>query len=264
MTPFQIWKRSVQLALTSTGNVAVGSAAFVASAHYWNPLPMILWGLSSIAWTLMASTSDKYTQRVLSENDARQDRQRMAARQQAIAGLDLEARDRHENLLSVRQKLDTALANEDQTTRDLMASELQKLDALADSYIGFLLTLARYREHAKFAERETVQRDLKLTKSRLEQEKDSRVAESLRQNLDLLQKRLDNFEKIARNARMLHAQLQAIENTFDLIYDSLVTIHSPTEVSSELEGLIGSVSATEQLLAETTPLLDEFERLTAA
>ena len=109
MTPFQIWKRSVQLALTSTGNVAAGSLSFIASAHYWNPLPMILWGLGSVAWTLFASTSEKYTQRVLGENEARQEQERQSARECAIQALDHESHQRYDSLRAVQAKIHRAL-----------------------------------------------------------------------------------------------------------------------------------------------------------
>ena len=76
LDPKAVFMKAATRAAASTGNVVSGAGALVASAAIWNPLPLLLWGLGSAAWVLYASTSPKYTHRVL-------DGERLAAEQAA-------------------------------------------------------------------------------------------------------------------------------------------------------------------------------------
>ncbi|HYL04438.1 MAG TPA: hypothetical protein VE075_00255 [Thermoanaerobaculia bacterium] len=84
LDPKAVFKKAAGRAASSTGNLVSGAGALVASAAIWNPLPLVLWGLGSAAWVLFASTSPKFTRRVLDDErraaDAAADRERQALR----------------------------------------------------------------------------------------------------------------------------------------------------------------------------------------
>ena len=84
LDPKTVWKKAAARAATTTPNVVGGAAMLAVSAALWNPLPLVLWGLGSAAWVLFASTSPKYTRRVLDEDrraaDQAADREREALR----------------------------------------------------------------------------------------------------------------------------------------------------------------------------------------
>ncbi|HLX06871.1 MAG TPA: hypothetical protein VKY89_03300, partial [Thermoanaerobaculia bacterium] len=89
LDPKAIFMKAATRAATSTGNVVSGAGALAAAAAIWNPLPLLLWGLGSAAWVLYASTSPKYTRRVLdaerlaAELAADQERQALRAKIEA-------------------------------------------------------------------------------------------------------------------------------------------------------------------------------------
>ncbi|HEV3456791.1 MAG TPA: hypothetical protein VHG32_09540 [Thermoanaerobaculia bacterium] len=82
LDPKTVFKKAAARAAISTGNVMSGAGALVASAAIWNPLPLVLWGLGSAAWVLFASTSPRFTRRVLDDErraaEAAADRERQA------------------------------------------------------------------------------------------------------------------------------------------------------------------------------------------
>src|SRR5579864_5647154 len=84
LDPKTVFKKAAARAAASTGNVVSGAGALVASAAIWNPLPLVLWGLGSAAWVLFASTSPKFTRRVLDDErragEAAAEQQRQALR----------------------------------------------------------------------------------------------------------------------------------------------------------------------------------------
>lgn len=60
-------KKAIRKAILAPGNSISGAVALAASAALWNPLPLILWGLGSSGWVLMASTGKKLQQQILDE-----------------------------------------------------------------------------------------------------------------------------------------------------------------------------------------------------
>jgi hypothetical protein len=84
LDPRTVWKKAATRAATATPNVVGGATMVALSAALWNPLPLVLWGLGSAAWVLFASTSPKYTRRILDEDrraaDQTADREREALR----------------------------------------------------------------------------------------------------------------------------------------------------------------------------------------
>jgi hypothetical protein len=67
LDPKSIWKKSVARAAQEPANLITGAVSLAASAALWNPLPLILWGLGSTGWLVMASSSGKYAKTVLDE-----------------------------------------------------------------------------------------------------------------------------------------------------------------------------------------------------
>ena len=86
-----IWRKSVKMAVSSPTNVISGAVAVAASAAFWNPLPLILWGIGATGWTIFASTGQSIQKKI--EEEERQERaaeiaaQREALRQRVEASL---------------------------------------------------------------------------------------------------------------------------------------------------------------------------------
>jgi hypothetical protein len=90
LDPKAVFKKAAARAAGATGNIASGAGALVASVALWNPLPLVLWGLGSAGWVLFASTSPKFTRRILdderraAELAADQERQALMVKIQAV------------------------------------------------------------------------------------------------------------------------------------------------------------------------------------
>lgn len=65
--PRSLVKKSIARAAMSPGNLISGAVSLAASAALWNPLPLILWGLGSTGWVVMASSSEKLRKEILEE-----------------------------------------------------------------------------------------------------------------------------------------------------------------------------------------------------
>lgn len=81
MDPRSLVKKSIARAVTSPGNLISGAVSLAASAALWNPLPLILWGLGSTGWVVMASTSEKVRKEILEEEKRAREAQTEADRE---------------------------------------------------------------------------------------------------------------------------------------------------------------------------------------
>jgi hypothetical protein len=78
-----VWRKSVKMAVSSPTNVISGAVAVAASAAFWNPLPLILWGLGATGWTIFASTGQSIQKKI--EAEERQEREAaIAAQREAL------------------------------------------------------------------------------------------------------------------------------------------------------------------------------------
>ena len=78
-----IWRKSVKLAIASPGNVISGAVAVAASAAFWNPLPILLWGIGATGWTVFASTGQSIQKKIEAE-EAQEREAKIAAEREAL------------------------------------------------------------------------------------------------------------------------------------------------------------------------------------
>lgn len=78
-----IWRKSVKMAVSSPTNVISGAVAVAASAAFWNPLPLILWGLGATGWTIFASTGQSIQKKIEAE-EAQERAAEIAANREAL------------------------------------------------------------------------------------------------------------------------------------------------------------------------------------
>ncbi|MFL6203577.1 MAG: hypothetical protein ACJ76J_30790 [Thermoanaerobaculia bacterium] len=78
-----LWKKSLKKAVTSPGNMISGAVCVAASAALWNPLPLILWGLGSTGWTVLAST-DKAVHKQILEEERREEEAKIEAEREVL------------------------------------------------------------------------------------------------------------------------------------------------------------------------------------
>jgi len=161
MTPKEIWKKSAALAAMAPANVVSGAVGLVAAAAIWNPLPIILWSLGSATWVALASTSNKYTQKVLDvqrtelEQKAENDREALRARIQARlweppfsgwidAGAMRNPLEIYPRLLEIRSRL-AVLARERKEIEFLTElGILQQINEMLSSYLQLVRARMQY------------------------------------------------------------------------------------------------------------------------
>ena len=79
--------------------------------------------------------------------------------------------------------------------------------------------------------------------------------------LNDMNQRLDKVDEIRRYLVVARGQLDLIENSFQLIADQIVTMHSPQELSGQLDELLDGVEAIRETTRDTEELIASVERM---
>ena len=141
----------------------------------------------------------------------------------------------------------------------IVASELQKLDRLLDSFLRLLANATRYRKHLEKLEEDDIRAKVDRATRALETSSDPELRAMQMQNLDILRRRLQEVGRFRVASDRVETQLEMIENTFAYVADKFVAMCPPEEVSSDLDALIANVERTEAVVAELAPVIRRLE-----
>jgi hypothetical protein len=131
----------------------------------------------------------------------------------------------------------------------------QKLAGLLQAYLRLLLAAQQHSEYLHTTDPESIKRDL----AKLQRTMDSdspKVQEINRKRVEILTKRLEKFDKVRENQKVVDAQCAALEDVLQLIRDQSVTMRDPQQVSDQLEDLVHDVEQTEETVRQVETIFE--------
>lgn len=131
----------------------------------------------------------------------------------------------------------------------------QKLQGLLQGYLRLLYAANQHREYLRTTDPEAIKREVAQLQRTLEADA-PKVQEINRKRIEILNKRLEKFEKIRENRQVIDAQCAATEDVLELIRDQSVTMRDPQEVSNQLENLVQDVEQTEETIRQVEAIFE--------
>lgn len=228
----------------------------------WSWLPLLVGGGAEALYLLFLPES-KFYKGVLSGREARLKQKRMEElKMQTLKYVNKPERIRYQKLEDLKNDIDKTSSEESgMETRLLMGEDLQKLEYLLTAFLKLLATLSRFREHLQETDDTEIKKDLARLSQQMEGTSDPLVKEVIEKNIEILQKRLEQYVKIRDSSKRIEAQLEAIEDAFKLVKDQLMAMQTPGQVSQDLNDLVSGVEATEQIIETTAPMMEKIQRL---
>lgn len=168
-------------------------------------------------------------------------------------------RARVETLVGRQEEIKRLATQNPSFSGDLLRHELVKTDRLVDAFVEMALTCARYERYLDGVDLGQLGRDRQRYERGAQQE--GPPGEIAKKNLAVVEKRLDKVEEIRRYLVVARGQLDLIENSFQLIADQIVTMHSPQELSGQLDELLDGVEAIRETTRDTEELIASIERM---
>jgi hypothetical protein len=251
----------LKMAFANPYNLSLLLGGVTASVLTGNPIPGLV-ALGGEALWLLHGSDSKYLKRVLW--DPRLEKVRLALEEQDRA-------EKMKNLPDREQQRVRALADREQQinklasanpsfTGDLLRTELVKTHKLVESFLEMALTVNRYENYLDTVDAKALERDRDRWHERAAAQQSSDAERAIAQkNFAVIQKRVERVHEITRYLGVARAQLDLIENSFQLIADQIVTMQSPNELSGQLDDLLDGVDSIRQTAIDTENMLSTME-----
>ena len=251
----------LKLAFANPYNLSLLLGGVTASVLTANPLPAIVAIGAEALWLLHGSDS-KYLRRILWDPRLEKVRLAMEAQDRAekMKNLPDSEQQRVLGLVEREQQINKLAAANPSFTGDLLRGELVKTHKLVESFLEMALTVNRYENYLDTVDLKALERDRDRWHDRsvLPQASDPE-RDIAQKNFVVIQKRVERVHEIGRYLGVTRAQLDLIENSFQLIADQIVTMQSPNELSGQLDDLLDGVDSIRQTAIDTEKILSGLE-----
>jgi hypothetical protein len=104
-----------------------------------------------------------------------------------------------------------------------------------------------------------LQKELQNNVNLLQNEKNAKVQEALKQNARILKQRLQRALQMGDLQRLLEARLAVVKNSLNLLHDEVTTMASPEDMSSAVNNLLLTLNIDEELKATYEDVLSDEE-----
>ena len=251
----------LKMAFANPYNLSLLGGGIAASVLTGNPIPGLI-ALGGEALWLLHGSDSKYLKRILW--DPRLEKVRLALEEQdrneKMKNLPDEEQERVRGLVDREQQINKLAAQNPSFTGDLLRTELVKTHKLVESFLDVALTVNRYENYLQSVDVRALERDRERWNQRANSQQASDAERSIAQkNFAVIQKRVERVHEITKYLGVARAQLDLIENSFQLIADQIVTMQSPAELSGQLDDLLDGVDSIRQTALDTEKLLNTME-----
>jgi hypothetical protein len=124
-----------------------------------------------------------------------------------------------------------------------------RLRGLLEGYARLLSSAAQQQQYLKTAEQDGIKHEIVSLQKSLSSDP-PKVQEINKKRIEILTKRLEKFDKISENRKVVDAQCSAVEDVLMLVRDQSVTMRDPQQVSERLDSLVKDVEQTEQTVQQ--------------
>lgn len=146
------------------------------------------------------------------------------------------------------------------TRGTLLPERIQTLDVFWESYVDMLDTYRRRKNHLRSTNLNQIRNQIQQTERSIAEAPDETTRRLFEQNLEFLQKRMQNYNGMETSMKRVEAQLQSIESFFQLVNDEVMTMQSPEQITSlDFDSLLSSIELTKEILEETAPVMTQID-----
>ncbi|MBM3266145.1 MAG: hypothetical protein FJZ01_00730 [Candidatus Sericytochromatia bacterium] len=244
------------LAVLTCAALPLALAPAIAVPHHYGAVLAAVAACEGV-YLLWAPFVPGYQRRLLRGRSRRQQAEKERDRKRMVTALTPELGTRYQEVRRLYDDIRQGARDSGAVANDLLAEELDKLDALLDAFLRLLVTWLRYRRYLNKTDENAIVKEVAHLRGRLERNLDTDTQRITRQNLDILEKRLERIEAIQRDYLNLQAQLEVIEDTFQLVNDQMVSLRAPGALGIDLGQIVSGVEMTEAVLQETNALISD-------
>ena len=147
--------------------------------------------------------------------------------------------------------------NQLSTTSQIFLQQMDgRLSGLLNGYARLLLAAAQQQQYLRSTDQNEIKREVSTLQKSLSTDP-PRVQEINKKRIEILTKRLEKYDKLCENRKVVDAQCSAVEDVLHLIRDQSVTMRDPQQISDQLDNLVHDVEETEQTVQQVEAIFSD-------
>jgi hypothetical protein len=171
-----------------------------------------------------------------------------------LSALPSEAKTRYTQLAQVCASVRRNFSQLSSTSQLFLQQMDARLDGLLRGYARLLLTSSQQQQYLKTTDQNDIKREVAALQRSMNSDS-PKVQDINKKRIEILNKRLEKYQKISENQDVVQAQCAAVEDVLHLVRDQSVTMRDPQQVSEQLENLVKDVEQTEQTVQQVEAVL---------
>jgi len=228
------------IALVSASAFALVSGSF---------LPIILAGGLELMYLAIVPQNWRFQRLVRSWKFAEEQRAHQQKLSEMLASLPAEMQSRYVHAAQVCGAIRANFAQFSSTSQIFLQQIDSRLQGLLNGYARLLLAAAQQQQYVKSTEQDGIKHEIAILQKALSSDP-PKVQEINKKRIEILSKRLEKYDKICENRKVVDAQCSAVEDVLMLVRDQSVTMRDPQQVTERLDSLVHDVEETEQTVQQ--------------
>jgi len=228
------------IALAGAGAFALVSGSF---------LPIVLAGGLELMYLAIVPQNWRFQRLVRSWKMAEEQQKHQQKLSEMLSSLPPELQSRYVHAAQVCGSIRSNFAQFSSTSQIFLQQIDSRLQGLLNGYARLLLAVAQQQQYLKSTEQDGIKHEIAGLQKSLSNDP-PKVKEINQKRIEILTKRLEKFDKISENRKVVDAQCSAVEDVLMLVRDQSVTMRDPQQVSERLDSLVHDVEQTEQTVQQ--------------
>jgi hypothetical protein len=228
------------IAMVSAGAFALLSGSF---------LPIILAGGLELMYLAIVPQNWRFQRLVRSWKFSEQQQKQQQQLGDLLRMLPADLQSRYIHAAQVCGSIRTNFAQFSSTSQIFLQQIDTRLQGLLNGYARLLSSAAQQQQYLRTAEQDGIKHEIASLQKSLSSDP-AKVQEINKKRIEILTKRLEKFEKISENRKVVDAQCSAVEDVLMLVRDQSVTMRDPQQVSERLDSLVKDVEQTEETVQQ--------------
>src|SRR6266852_3217178 len=228
------------IAMVSAGAFALVSGTF---------LPIVLAGGLELMYLAVVPQNWRFQRLVRSWKFAEEQQKRQQKLSEMLGSLPAEMQSRYAHAAQVCGSIRKNFTQFSSTSQIFLQQIDARLQGLLNGYSRLLLAAAQQQQYVKSTEQDGIKREIASLQKALSSDP-PKVQE-------INKKRIEKFDKISENRKVVDAQCSAVEDVLMLVRDQSVTMRDPQQVSERLDSLVHDVEQTEQTVQQVEAIFSD-------
>jgi hypothetical protein len=219
-------------------------------------LPVLLAGGLELMYLAIVPQNYRFQRLVRSWKFAEQQQQKQQKLSEMLRGLPAEMQSRYIHSAQVCTSIRANFEQFSSTSQIFLREVDTRLQGLLSGYARLLLAADQQQQYMKSTNADEIKREIAVLERTLNTNP-PKVQEINKKRIEILTKRVEKYEKICENRKIVDAQCAAVEDVLMLVRDQSVSMRDPQQVSERLDSLVHDVEQTEQTVQQVESIFSD-------